>query len=403
MLVAPLRSLLAAYPRAFWTLVVGTFVNRTGLVVMPFLALFLTEERGVTLTQGTLAVSLYGAGAFAGGFTGGWASDRVGRRPVLLLSLVGGAVLMALIPVVPTFEAVLAVTFGFGLLGEMYRPAVTAAVADLVPDEQRPQAYALVYWAINLGAAVGPAMGGWIAGRSYLGLFVLDGATMLAYALIVLAAVPETRPEAGPNPARRSLSLRPVVGDGALTVITVVVLLVGVGFFQLFSALPLTAAADGLSTLQYGLLVSVNGGLIVLIGLPVAAWVGRRLVGWAVPAAVALIALGLGLHAPAHTFAGYALGVVVWTLGEMAFFPIVPTIISRLAPVHLRGSYQGVYHASWGLAKTLGPALGGLVLSGYGASALWGGASALGLVAAVTLLALQPALRRRLGTASERT
>lgn len=395
-----LRSLHAAYPRAFWTLVVGTFVNRTGLVVMPFLALFLTEERGVSVVQGTLAVSLYGAGAFAGGFVGGWTSDHLGRRPVLLLSLAGGALLMAGIPFAPTFGAVLAVTFGFGLLGEMYRPAVTAAVADLVPVERQPQAYTLVYWAINLGAAVGPALGGWIAARSYLGLFVLDGVTMLAYALVILVAIPETRPEADPAHAGRSVSLRPVLRDGALAVIAGVVLLVGVGFFQLFSALPLTTAADGLSELQYGLLVSVNGGLIVLIGLPVAAWVGRRIVGWTVPTAVALIALGLGFHAPAHTFTGYALGVVVWTLGEMAFLPIVPTIISRLAPAHLRGSYQGVYHASWGLAKMVGPALGGLVLAGYGQAALWGGAAALGLIAAAVLLALQPTLRRRFEAAS---
>ena len=400
MLPSRLRLLLGAYPRVFWTLVVGTFVNRTGLVVLPFLALFLTEERSFGVVEATLAVSLYGGGAFVGGFVGGWASDRLGRRPVLLLSLLGGAVMVGLLPFVPSYAGILAVTFGFGFVGEMYRPAVTAAVADLVPEERQPQAYALVYWAINLGAAVGPAIGGWLATRSYLALFVLDGATMLAYALLIAVAIPETRPEAVDDGTAHLPRLGAVLRDGTLAVIALVVLLVGVGFFQLFTALPLSMRADGLSELQYGLVVTVNGGLIVLLGLPVAAWAGRSIPSLALPAAVALVAVGLALNAPSHTFAAYALAAVVWTLGEMAFLPIVPTVVSRIAPVHLRGSYQGVQHAGWGLSKMVGPVLGGAVIAGYGHATLWFGAGALVLVAAVLLITVLPALRRRLTPAS---
>ena len=394
-----LRAALAAYPRPFWMLVVGTFVNRTGLVVLPFLALYLTSQRGVGVAAATLAVSLYGAGAFLGGFVGGWLSDRVGRRPVLLASLGGAAVPVAAIPFAPGYAAVAALTFAFGLLAEMYRPAVSAAVADLVPEERRARAYAIVYWAINLGVAVGPALGGLLAERSYLALFALEGATLLGYAAIVLLAVPETRPAVASGAERVRIDLRPVARDGALAALAAAVLLVGVGFFQLFSALPLTMAADGLSELDFGLVVTVNGGLIVLVGLPVAAFVGERLTSWWVPGAVALVAVGLALTAPAHTFWAYAAASVVWTLGEMAFLPVVPTIVARLAPVELRGSYQGVYHASWGLAKAIGPALGGLVLAGAGAAALWLGAGALAGLAAVVLAALLPTLRRRFAAA----
>ena len=394
MTAARVRADFRAYPLPFWMLVVGTFVNRTGLVVLPFLALYLTGPRGFSVAQATLAVSLYGAGSFAGGFAGGWLSDRVGRRPVLLASLAGAAVPVALIPSAPTFAAVATLAFLFGLLAETYRPAVSAAVADLLPEERQPRAYAIVYWAINLGAAVGPALGGLIAARSYDGLFWLEGATLLGYAAIVLVAVPETRP-ADASGAGRTLSLRPVASDGALAVLALVVLLVGVGFFQLFSALPLTMAEAGLSELEFGLVVSVNGGLIVLLGLPVAAFVGERLTSALVPAAVGLVALGLALTATAQTFGAFAAFAVIWTLGEMAFLPVVPTIVSRLAPVALRGSYQGVYHAGWGLSKTIGPALGGLVLSGAGAAALWLGAGGLVGLAAMILLALLPTLRRR--------
>ncbi|PAP75664.1 MDR family MFS transporter [Rubrivirga marina] len=397
-----LRAAYAAYPRPFWMLVVGTFVNRTGLVVLPFLALYLHGQRGFSVAQATLAVSLYGAGSFVGGFTGGWVSDRIGRRPVLLASLAGAAVPVALLPAAPTYAAIAALAFAFGLLAEMYRPAVSAAVADMLPEERQPRAYAIVYWAINLGAAVGPALGGLIAARSYAGLFWLEGATLLGYAAIVLVAVPETRPLSDES-AARTLSLRPLARDGALAALAVAVLLVGIGFFQLFSSLPITMAADGLNELEFGLVVTVNGGLIVLIGLPVAAYVGDRLTTVLVPGAVALVAIGLALTATAETFWAYAAFAVIWTLGEMAFLPVVPTIVSRLAPAHLRGSYQGVYHASWGLSKTVGPALGGLVLTAAGSEELWLGAGGLAGVAAVVLLGLLPVLRRRFATAPAST
>ena len=413
--MASLRERAGEYPRIFWMLVVGTFVNRTGMVVLPFLPLYLTIERGFSIPQATAAVSLYGAGAFAGGFVGGWLSDHVGRRAVLLVSLGGGALLIASLPFIPGFTPVLLAAFSFGLVGEMYRPAVTAAVADVVEEERRAEAYAIVYWAINLGVAFGPAIGGWIALRSYFGLFMLDGATMLAYAAVVWLAVPETRPDARSSDARsrraRSLGVRssraPVrlgaaFRDGALVAVAAVTLVVGLGFTQLFSALPLTMAADGLSELDFGLVVTVNGGLIALIGLPVAAWAGRRMHTWTLPASVALIAVGLALTAPPHTFALYALAAVVWTLGEMAFLPVVPTIVSHLAPPHLRGSYQGLYHAGWGLAKAIGPFVGGLVLARAGSTTLWLGTAGLVALGAVGLAALQPTLRRRIPEAPAR-
>ena len=411
-MTARLRAALAAYPRPFWALVVGTFVNRTGLVVLPFLALYLAGERGFTVAQGTLAVSVYGAGAFAGGFAGGWLADRVGRRPVLLASLGGAALPVAAIPFADSFGAVAALAAAFGFVGEMYRPAVSAAVADLVGDERRARAYAITYWAINLGAAIGPALGGLLAERSYLGLFVLEGATLLAYAAVVAVAVPETRPDPArlgpeaedpetaraprpPRPAVARASLRPIARDGALAVLALAVLLLGVGFYQLFTSLPLAMDADGLPERYFGFVISVNGALIVLVGLPVAAWVGERLTSWPVPAAAALVAVGLALQIPAHTFGAYAACAVVWTLGEMAFLPVVPTLVAKMAPADLRGSYQGVYHAAWGGAKMVGPSLGGLVLARAGSGALWAGAAGLAAVAAGLVAGLLPVLRRR--------
>ena len=199
-----------------------------------------------------------------------------GGRPVLLLSLGGAAIPVAAIPFAPTFATIAATSFAFGFLGEMYRPAVSAVVADLLPEERRARGYAVVYWAINLGAAIGPALGGWLASRSYTGLFVLEGVTLLGYAALIAVEVPETKPVEAEGTSV-VLDLGPVVRDGALAAVSVAVLLVGIGFFQLFTTLPIVMTDLGLSELDFGLVVAVNGGLIVLVGLPVAAYVGERM------------------------------------------------------------------------------------------------------------------------------
>ncbi|MDX1530491.1 MAG: MFS transporter [Rhodothermales bacterium] len=390
----------SGYPRAFWVLWAGTLVNRLGLVVLPFLTLYLTTVRGLRVEQATLVVGLYGAGTFAASFIGGALADRIGRKAVLVSSLVSGGLLLAMVPLVKGVAAIAALVLAVGFAGEMYRPAVSAAVADLVPEERQGRAFVLIYWAINLGAAVGPAVGGFLAETSYVLLFGLDAATMVAFALIVAVGVPETRPpdepEVGAVPALRPRRLGVALSDGLLVAITLVTLVVGVVIFQAYSTLPLTMRADGLGERAYGLAITVNGGLVVLLSLPVARWVERRVSGVTLAAAVATVAVGVGLHGVADAFAGYALAVAVWTLGEVAYLPIMPALIARLSPRHLRGTYQGVYAAGWGLAKMLGPVLGGLVFGALGAGVLWASCAAVGFGAAGALLLLRGPLRRRL-------
>ena len=380
----------AAYPRTFWLLVAGTLVNRIGLLVLPFLSLYLTGERGLTVEQATLIVGLHGAGAFLAGALGGTLADAVGRKAVLVFSLGGGALLIASIPLASTFAGVAALVATYGFVGEMYRPAVSAMVVDTVDPARRKRAFALLYWAINVGAAVGPALGGALAERSFGLLFALDAASMAVYALVVVVGIAETRPartrgtgEARPGALIEALRDRRLVG------FTVVTFTVGVAFMQSYTTLPLAMRAQGISPAAYGAVVGLNGLIVVLLSLPVARWLETRHTAALLAAAAALIAAGLGLNAVAETPWAYAAGVVLWSLGEIAFLPIVPALVAAEAPDDLRGTYQGVYQSGWGLAHMVGPVVGGVVLARFGAEALWGGCAALGLAAAGLLLALR--------------
>ena len=378
----------AGYPRTFWLLVGGTLVNRIGLLVLPFLSLFLTAERGMTVAEATFVIGLHGAGAFAAGVIGGALSDRIGRKAVLVFSLGGGALLIAAIP--SAGAALGAVVAAYGFVGEMYRPAVSALVADTVDPARQRRAFALLYWAINLGAAIGPAIGGVLAERSFGLLFALDAATMAVYALVILLGVRETRPARVVDDVSgtRSGAFGRALRDPRLVGLTLVSFAVGTAFVQTFVTLPLVMRADGSAPVAYGAVVGLNGAIVVVLSLPASRWMESHRGSGPLALAVALIGLGVGAYAFADTAWEYAGGVVLLSLGEIAFLPVLPALVARLAPDDARGLYQGVHQSGWGLAHMVSPVVGGLVLSRFGAPALWGACAVLGLAAAGLVIAL---------------
>ena len=413
-LPAPLRPpavvrIVASMPRAFWYLWVGTLVNRLGVFVVPFLSLFLTVRRGLPPATATLVVSAYGVGAFAGSFAGGWLADRAGRRPTILLSLTAGSATLLALPWIEGLVPLAAAAGVAGLFVELYRPAVSAAVADLVPAADRPRAFALLYWAINVGTAIAPALAGLLARLSYTALFVADALTMAAYAAIVAWRVPETRPAPGPEeeapaggtgetPGARPAGVRWAAAfrDPLLLTVSGLLFLAACVHVQGFVTLPLAMRADGLDEVAYGLAIAVNGTVVVLFSLPLARRVARlpRLPVLALSSL--LLGVGFGLTIPAHSMLAYATAVAVWTFGEILVATIAPALVADLAPARLRGSYQGLLAAAWTLAHAAGPAAGGAVFEKLGSATLWTGCLVLGAATAAALLALAPAARRRL-------
>src|SRR5437879_5248083 len=166
-------------PRTYWVLWAGMLVNRLGGFVVAFLALYLTQQRGFTPERAGAIVSLWGAGALVSGLIGGALADRIGRRATMVAALILGALAMLHMGAARSPAHIAVAAFLLGLTGDMYRPAVSAAVADLVPPEQRTRAYGYLYWAVNLGFACAASLAGVLARRSYWLLFAGDAGTTL--------------------------------------------------------------------------------------------------------------------------------------------------------------------------------------------------------------------------------
>ena len=384
-------------PASFWFLWLGTVINRLGGFAVPFLMLYLTARLSMAPASAALLVSVLGAGGFLAQQIGCELADRLGRRPVMMLSFFVAPLAMIVLGLTHDTALLVVAMFVLGFFSDLYRPAVNAAIADLVPAERRTRAYGYMYWAINFGAALAPVAAGLLANYDYFLLFLGDAVTTAVFGVIVLLRVPETQAAeiaaAARTPTRARLGQ--ALGDPMLLAFVVLSLLIGMIYSQGQVTLPLAMAANGLPPSDYGLAIAVNGALIVLVTL----WVSRRterLPRYAVMATAALLlGLGFGLTGLAATLAFYAFTVAVWTVGEVISASIAPTIVSEISPVALRGLYQGIWGSSWGLAFFLGPALGGFVFDHFGSGTLWLTTFVIGAIVAVGYLLLSVPARRR--------
>ncbi|WP_344956898.1 MFS transporter [Actinomadura miaoliensis] len=387
-----LRPRLGGMPRPFWVLWTGTLLNRLGTMVEPYLGLYLTTARDLSLRQAGVVLAVLGLGTVAGQLAGGALADRIGRRATLTLAtLAAGAGLLALghAQGMPAITAAALVT---GMALDMWRPASAAIVADLIAPADRPRAFGLLFWATNLGFSAAMVAGGALAHAGYHWLFWIDALTCAVFGLLVWRAVPETRPDGagGHEPG----GFADVLRDRVMTAFVLICLVYTFVLMQYMTTMPLAMREHGLGPEAYGLVIAVNGVVIVTVQPLVGAWLSRRDHSLVLVGGFLLLGAGNLLTALATGVWAYAGAVAVGSLGEVVAAAVLQAVVSNLAPVHLRGRYNAVWGVAWSGGFLLAP-LGGTQLLGYGAHVLWPVCAALAVGAAAAQLALAPAIRRR--------
>jgi MFS family permease len=395
-----LATITVGLPPTYWLIWVGTLINRIGGFVIPFLTLYLTVQRAIPVSRAALIVSLFGAGSFISQLTGGELTDRLGRRPVMLMSCFITPIFMIMLGLARSLIFIAIATFIVGFFMELYRPAVGAAIADLVPPESRTRAYGYNYWAINLGAAVAPLLAGLMAEYNYLILFVADALTTAIFGLIVFLGIRETRPTEAHHTAHASIPERisQLKREPILLIFSFITLFFGIIYMQANVTLPLDMQSHGLGPQQYGAAIAVNGFLIILVTIPISNMAAKWPRFETMAVSSVLLGLGFGFAALAFNLPLFAISVAIWTLGEIAATSVAPAIIADLSPVELRGLYQGIFGSAWGLAFFIGPLAGGWVYEGMGSYTLWIGCLVLGVVLAFCYLALRSPAKKRTST-----
>lgn len=184
------RNAYGGLSQAAWMLALVMFINRSGMMVLPFLSIYVTGPLGFSLEQAGYILGVFGLGSMIGSFTGGWLSDRIGHFKVQYISLILGGSLFFLIPLFTTFESLLAIVLIASTVIECLRPANASSVAHYARPENVTRAFSLNRMALNLGFSIGPALGGVLATFSYKWLFITDGSACIAAGLVFFFLFP---------------------------------------------------------------------------------------------------------------------------------------------------------------------------------------------------------------------
>lgn len=355
MLHSPLR-LLARLPAPVRLLIWGTLVNKLGTFIFPYLSLVLMRDFGLSATRAGLLLTSHGLGAIISVLVGGVLTDRLGRRRTLLLSMFGGGALAVAMGFAPSLAWFVPLLIAFGFLADLYRPAASALISDLLPSTERVLGFAALRTAVNLGFAFGVVMGGVLADLDWRLLFVGDGITTLACAVVLAVGIPETKPArsaadvgvADASPWRDGVFLVSVLGS------TVFCLM----FFSFLTVLPLAVTVwAGYPAWVYGLLMAMNGTLIAFFEIS-ATDALRRFRRLRVAAlGVVLAAVGFGVTGLMPHWGWFLVTGLFWTAGEIFYAPQQIAFVADWSPPRSRGRYLSLYQASWTAGAALNPLL----------------------------------------------
>lgn len=373
-------------------------------MVIPFMFIYLHNVRGIPLGLAGLIVATHAVVSIVAGPVFGSQIDRFGGKRMLALALAVLTIGYAAYPLVyePWQGFLVAIVSGIGVGG--FWPAQSTLITGLTPTEQRPAAFAMQRVVMNLGIGLGALTGGLIATTdspgSFTVLFLLDAATFLVYACVMLALVPEPQVRGGVH-ADRSGSYREVLRHRAfVAVISLNALFIFAGFSG-FDVLPVYAKNEGgLSETQIGLLFLVNTLVIVFTQLPTVRIVrGRRrmptlaVFGLLWAGAWLLVPIA-GASSPETAFAILVVVMVVFAVGQCLHGAVAGPLAADLAEPRLMGRYMALNALSWNIGFALGPALGGAGLA-LSANGVWIAASALCAIGAACTLAVETTLPSR--------
>jgi predicted MFS family arabinose efflux permease len=383
------RAAFSGLPRELWLLAVVALVNRAGSMVLPFVSLYLTQQRGFSVLLAGQTLGLYGMGAIIGSNLGGWLTDRIGPTRCQQLSLLASGAGYLVFSMLRDLNAILAATLALAVVVESFRPANMAGFAQRAPRQAQVRAFGLLRLAANLGMGIGPAVGGLLALHDYAWLFYVDAATCWLAAALMAAML---RPISRAAPDREEpglLSSRSPWRDGPFLAFLLLVSMLAMVFFQIMSTLPLYwKAAYGYREDAIGLLFAANATIIVLFEMVLTYWAERRRRMVVVGIGSFLVCLGFGLMPLGSSMPFVLLTVLVWTFGEMLALPMMNAVVAARSGAGNRGRYMGMMTMAFAIAFMVAPLAGTWIYDRWGAETLWFGVGVLGLPLLFGALAL---------------
>jgi MFS family permease len=378
------------FQRGVWIINLVGLLNAMAISMsLPFMALYLYEKRGVSMAMVGVIILVSGLGSGVASLFGGSISDRLGRRPLLIFTLLLSVFMFGGMAVLIGHQApILAIVAIYTLVRSalaMQRPAISAIVIDLTPKERLAEAYGFVRIGGNLGFAIGPAIGGFMAAFvSFAWIFGLAGLIMGLAVIVILLYFKESFVQS--QEKVNVSSVFAVAKNRNLLVFTFFSLLLFLVMGQLSSTLSVfTVSYAGFTTAQYGFLLTLNGGLIVILQYPFSRFMGRFALYRPIVVGAFLYGIGYLLLSWVGGYWLALLSMVVITIGEITFAPTSSAVVGEMATDSWRARYMAFFGLSETLGWALGPLIGGVLLDRFPQQPLlvWGSIAALAFIALI--------------------
>ena len=378
------------FSREIWILTLITFINRAGTMVLPFLSKYLKEDLNFNYDQVGWILFCYGLGSMLGSWLGGKLSDKIGFYKIMVFSLFTSGLAFYVLQFVKSFEGLCSAIFGIMVIADMFRPAMFVSIGTYAKPENRTRALTLVRLAINLGFAAGPALGGLIImGLGYHGLFWVDGTTcILAISIFALLVKEKKVHQLHPNEkAALEAERKSVFNDGPFWLFLCCCVITGILFFQLFTTIPLYHRIQfGLTELQTGLLLTLNGVLVFFLEMPIVSAVERnkvdkvKIVTWG----CLFMSISLFLLLIDQWKGILIIMMLFMTFAEMFAFPFSNSFAISRAPKGHEGRYMAIFTMSYAAAHILSSKIGMTLVDYFGYAVNWMVMGILGLLGTIS-------------------
>lgn len=373
------------FSREIWILAIVTFINRAGVMVVPFLSKYLKENLHFTYPEVGWIMVGFGVGSVSGSWLGGKLSDKIGFYKIMLFSLFVSGIVLILLQFITSFWGLCFGLFVLMLIADMFRPAMFVAIGAYAKPENRTRALTLVRLAINLGFSAGPALGGLvIMSIGYGGLFWIDGLTCIISIVIFGYLVKEKKKFIDPEIETVTIAeVNSVFQDKPFWLFLSACFISGILFFQLFTTIPLYHHIQfGLTEFQTGLLITLNGLMIFFMEMPFVSYIERKKInklkvcGWG----LLLMTISIALLMINNWSGILVIMMIFMTFGEMFVFPFSNSFAISRAPKGHEGRYMAIFTMSFSFAHIFSSKSGMDIIEHFGYQTNWLLMTILGLI-----------------------
>lgn len=388
------------YPKQFWLLFGGMMISMIGAtMIWPFLLIYASKRLDMPLVQIATLMTINAAVGVAFTFVAGPVTDKFGRKWVMIFGLLANAIIYIFMMRANTYAAFAILMALSGASSPLYRIGADAMIADLIPEIQRLEAFALIRMAKNVGVSMGPAIGGILAAISYDITFSIAAVAMLFFGLLLIFFAKETLPAQGISPTSttdtaQKMGYKYILRDKSFVAMISLYSFGWITAALMWILLPVYANQNyGIPENIYGLIPTTNALIVIFFQIAVTKQTRRFRPLPMMAVGMFFYAIGTGSVALGRGFWGFWISIVIITIGELIIVPTSTTYVANLAHPDMRGRYMGIYNLAWSFARGAGPVMGGWLSDSFGPPAIWYGGLVVGTLSALGLLFL--AIRER--------